>query len=132
MLNEGVQIMVSAKANILIPPQIRHCHVFSSEFGDRVVRWLTIPSAQAYFVPGGAVAINITGGCNGLVIFDKLVVFEIRDDKGNRLERNHFFCKKCIENSGEIIHSESSAVLWRLNITVRCEKCDREWTLENV
>lgn len=91
---------------------------------------LSIRGGEAHFMPGGDVYVKMPGSSEYWGFSQK--VLEIRD-AGNRLvKRNYYCCKKCMRLTGAVKTSQVGTRPGYRNVTMACEPCQRNWTLENI
>lgn len=101
------------------------------EVKGKTVHTLTLPGAEASFVPGGYVAVRWEG--QEQAGFQPLEVLEIRDLDGNLVRRNNYLCTNCMENSGKMIrHQSMPETAGLLRAVFECSKCSSRWELSNI
>ena len=101
----------------------------------RPVVILTIPMAEAHFMPGGNVAVFLPEFSRGYGHFNGgKKVLEILDMKGNLITRNYGTCPACYRLAGEVKKKRSGGYAERCEGTriihiFQCKHCTHEWEL---
>lgn len=105
----------------------------------RPVTILSLPGAEAFFMPGGNVAVYLPEfkGEGGHFVAGKEVL-EILDLDGNLVKRNFWTCMACYSIAGEhkknrwsgqAISRQHPEICYRRVYTVRCAQCSHEWEI---
>ncbi|MEK7614565.1 MAG: hypothetical protein AAB428_02780 [Patescibacteria group bacterium] len=113
--------------NTAVTEKVRRYH--------RPVTILTIPGAEAFFIPGGHVEVRLPEfRCDKGFFNAGNNVLEILDLSGNRLERNYSTCLACYRLTGKVKKKRGGGyaerrVGIRIIHTLQCEYCTHEWEI---
>ena len=94
---KGIKLLLEPKTRIRdwIRYQTLNVEIGWEYLGKRKVRFLKIRKGEAEFNPGGYVSVKMPGSDEFRVAFRPIKVLEIRDLRGNLIERNHYLCVEC-------------------------------------
>jgi hypothetical protein len=109
--------------------QTLNVEIGREQLNGRSVRFVKIRKGEASFFPGGGVEVKMPGSAEFRVAFQPRKVLEIRDLKGNLIQRNRYFCTECATLTGKMESYEESIVAGRVDAKFRCGQCLHSWEL---
>ena len=133
-IRKGIEIWLAHGAKI--PQWVRNQDkniTVQTQFpnGNRT-RKLRIRNGEGCFVPGGAFGLKMPGSSNFPAAFPPLMVLLFVNLATKEEIRNHYYCEKCVANTGEIIARSDGTIAGMINSTFACTGCGHTWHFENI
>jgi hypothetical protein len=131
-MRNGIKLLLEPGTRIQnwIRYQTLNVEIGRKSLNGRNTRFIKIRKGKAAFLPDGSVEVKMPSSAEFRVAFQPREVLEIRDLKGNLIERNHYLCTKCATLTGEMESYEQSIVVTgRVDAKFKCAQCGHQWEL---
>ncbi len=134
-MRNGIKLLLEPETRVRdwVRYQTLNVEIGRERFNGRSVRFVKICNGEAQFFPSGGVEVKMPGCAEFRVAFQPRKVLEIRDLKGNLIERNHYLCTECFTLTGKMENYEPSTIAaGRVDESFKCTKCGHHWELKTV
>ena len=129
--NKGVQLLLAKW--VKFPEWIKRIdnkEVKSMKIKEKQVRILKIDGAEAKFDLGSSVSLKLPNTLRFITAFYPLAILEIRDLRGNLVQRCRFLCTECLQNSGELAGYKPSQQGGIRDPIYQCSVCGHQWEIK--